>query len=292
MNTSSLAARAIIAAAVAGFLVGSGIVATRFVIAQTDPAALAFLRYAIGFACLLPLILLTDKPRFRPRDLLPIALLGIGQFGILIVLLNYGLQFMPSARGALIFATFPLMTMLLAAAMGKESLTRHKILGVAATFIGVALVLGEKALQPSATSWAGEIAVLGSAFCGALCSVLYRPYLQRYPPLSVSAFAMFASVLFLAALAGTDGFFTAVPSFTRNGWLAVIFIGVSSGIGYFLWLWALKHTTPTRVAVFLSLSPVTATILGAVILSEPVSATLAIGLAAVAIGLVIAHREG
>ncbi|NKB57487.1 MAG: EamA family transporter [Alphaproteobacteria bacterium] len=291
MTRPSLALRAVFAAAVAGFLVGSGIVATRFVIAETTPAALAFLRYAIGLVCFLLPILLTSWPRFQPRDLLPIALLGIGQFGILIVLLNYGLQFMPSARGALIFATFPLMTMLLAAGMGKESLTRYKILGVTATFTGVALVLGEKALLAGSSGWWGEIAVLGSAFCGALCSVLYRPYLQRYPPLSVSAFAMLASVLFLAVLAGADGFFATVPDFTAGGWFAIVFIGISSGVGYFLWLWALKHTTPTRVAVFLSLSPITATILGALVLSEPVSAYFLAGLAAVALGLVIAHRE-
>ena len=66
---------------------------------------------------------------------------------------------------------------------------------------------------------------------------------------------------------------------------------VGSGVGYFLWLWALKHTTPTKVAVFLSLSPGTATILGALILSETVTATFLFGLAAVAFGLIVAHRE-
>ena len=285
------ASRAAVAAAAAGALVGSGIVATRLVIAQSDPAALAFLRYVIGVLCLLPPLALAGWSRIAPRDLLPIALLGIGQFGILIVLLNYGLQFMPSARGALLFATFPLMTMLLAAALGKERLTPFKIVGVTATVIGVGLVFGEKALQPGTAGWIGEIAVLGSAFCGALCSVLYRPYLQRYPPLTVSAFAMFASVLFLGALTGADGFFAQWPDYTAGGWFAVGFIGISSGIGYYLWLWALKHTTPTRVAVFLSLSPITATVPGALVLFEPVSATFLIGLAAVAFGLIVAHRD-
>lgn len=55
--------------------------------------------------------------------------------------------------------------------------------------------------------------------------------------------------------------------------MAVGFIGVSSGIGYYLWLWALNHTTPTKVTVFLALSPVTATILGGVFLAERVSTT-------------------
>ena len=37
-------------------------------------------------------------------------------------------------------------------------------------------------------------AVLASTLAGAVCSVLYRPYLRRYPVLSVSSFAMLASV--------------------------------------------------------------------------------------------------
>ena len=35
--------------------------------------------------------------------------------------------------------------------------------------------------------------------------------------------------------------FTARPDFTPGGWLAVAFIGFSSGGGYYLWLWALSH---------------------------------------------------
>ena len=46
--------------------------------------------------------------------------------------------------------------------------------------------------------------------------------------------------------------------FLRGGWLAILFIGVSSGVGYYLWLFALRHATPTRVTVFLALSPLTA----------------------------------
>jgi len=45
----------IAAAAASGILVGTAIVATRFVINQTGPASLALLRYTIGFcACCLP----------------------------------------------------------------------------------------------------------------------------------------------------------------------------------------------------------------------------------------------
>ena len=284
------------AAALAAVLVGSGIVATRFVIEQTHPASLALLRYAIGFVCLLVPVTLVGRrgaPRFRvaPRDLLPIAALGIVQFGVLIALLNYGLRFVPSGQGSLLFATFPFMTMILAALLGIERLTLTKFLGVSLTILGVGLALSPKLTGSSASgaSWIGEAAVLGSALCGAVCSVFYRPYLRKYDTLQVSAFAMLASVFFLAVPAAFEGFFGAAPQFTAGGWLAVAFIGVSSALGYYLWLWALGNTTPTRVSIFLALSPITATALGALLLAETVSAAFLGGLACVVLGLWAAH---
>lgn len=207
------------AAAMTGIFVGATIVATRFVIDQTHPASLAFWRYLLGSCCLLPPLLLSARVRFERRDLLPIALLGIVQFGIVVALLNYALQFIPSARAALIFASFPLLTLILAAAFRYEQLTAAKALGVVLTGLGVGFALGEKAVQPgiSAASWIGELAVLASALCGAICSVLYRPYLRKYPTLPVSVLAMLASVVFLAALAAGEGFFHSLPRFTPGG---------------------------------------------------------------------------
>jgi len=245
-----------VAATATGIQVGAAIVATRFVIGETAPASLALLRYAIGLLCLVPPLALAPRVRIAPRDLVPIGLLGIVQFGVLIALLNYGLARVPSARAALIFASFPLLTVVVATVLGEERPTAAKTVGVLLTIVGVALAIGERAGGPdnAAGEWLGELAILSSALAGAICSVLYRPYLSRYPTLPVSAFAMLASVGFLALLATGEGFFDAPPQFTRNGWLAVLFIGLSSGVGYYLWLWALGRTTPTRVTVFLGLS--------------------------------------
>jgi drug/metabolite transporter (DMT)-like permease len=180
-----------------------------------------------------------------------------------------------------------------ATVLGEERPTAAKTAGVLLTIVGVALAIGEKGVAPGAApdEWLGELAILSSALAGAICSVLYRPYLHKYPTLPVSAFAMLASVGFLALLAAGEGFFDALPQFTDKGWLAVGFIGVSSGVGYYLWLWALGRTTPTRVTVFLGLSPITATALGALLLGEPVSLLLAAGLACVVLGLWIALRD-
>ncbi len=278
----------LLAAAATGVQVGAAMVATRFVIGQSTPASLAMLRYALGFLTLLPAVLVAGRTPIARRDLLPIAALGIGQFGILIALLNYGLQYIPSARAALIFATFPLITLILAAALRLERLTRAKLAGVLLTITGVAVALVERSASLGSASALGDAAVFASTLTGAVCSVLYRPYLQRYPALPVSALAMLASVLFLAVLAAGEGFFAQLPQIDRPGWLAVAFIGVSSGGGYFLWLYALRHAAPTRVTVFLSLSPVTAAALGAAMLGEPMTAHLIAGVACVAAGLWLA----
>lgn len=282
-----------LAAAVVGIQVGSAIVATRFVIEQTQPGSLALLRYSLGAICLLGPLLASTRVLFSIRDLLPLSLLGIIQFGIVGVLLNYALQFIPSARASLIFATLPLQTMVIAALLNYERLTLAKSLGVVLTIIGVGFALGTSVFsQGSSQGWIGDIAVFISALAAAACSVLYRPYLQKYPTLQISGFAMLVSVVFLAFLAASEGFFNTFPRFTAAGWFAVFFIGVGSGIGYYLWLWALNNTSPTKVTIFLALNPITAASLGPFFLGEKLTVTLLIGIICVVSGLGVAHLSG
>lgn len=284
-------------AALVGVQVGAAMVATRFVVDESGPATLAMIRYAIGALCLLPLLRWRRHPHglgpfsFARRDLLPIAGLGIVQFGLLIALLNVGLAYIPAARAALLFSAFPLLTMIVAAALGRERLSLAKTAGVLLTILGVGFALGDKVFEGGdADHWLGEAAVLLAALCGAVCSVLYRPYLQRYPTLPVGAFAMLASVGFLALLAAAEGAFGGWGGYSAGGWGAVVFIGLSSGVGYAGWLWALRQASPTRVSIFLGLSPVAAALFGALLLAEPVTWPLLAGLAAVLAGLWLAHR--
>ena len=303
-DRGSRPAAAAAAAAFTGIQVGAAMVATRYVIDDIGPASLAMLRYAIGFLCLVPPLLATGtRLRFGGWDLVPIALLGIVQFGVLIALLNVGLAYIPAGRASLVFATFPLLTMVAGALLGRETLTAGKAAGVLVTILGVALALGDRAgAGDGSHAWFGELVVFAAALCGAVCTVLYRPYVARYSALSVGAAAMLASVAFLAVLAAREGLGETLPGISVGGWAAILFIGVGSGLGYFLWsraagnagalgLWALAHTTPTRVTVFLGLGPVTATLLGAVLLSEPVGWLPLMGLACVVSGLWLALRE-
>jgi drug/metabolite transporter (DMT)-like permease len=271
-------------------LVGAGIAVSRLALGEISPLTLAMLRYAIGFACLLPFAW-GMRLRGTLRDMTGMALLGIGQFGVLIALLNFGLQRIGAAQAALIFSLFPLITLVLSSLLGRERITLPLLAGVLVSIAGVALSLAPK-LEAHGASWWGELAVLGSAAIGATCSVLYRPYLRRYPTLPVSAYAMLASVFVLALAAWPEHWAQRVPTFSGTAWAATIFVGVSSGIGYFAWLYALKHESPTRVTVFLALNPPTAALMGRVMLGEPVHAGVGAGLLLVAAGLWLATRTG
>jgi drug/metabolite transporter (DMT)-like permease len=267
-------------------------------VAEVPPLTLAMLRYAIGFACLLPFALphMAAARRAQPLhtrggDLAAMAAIGIVQFGVLIALLNYGLQRVGAAQAALIFSLFPLLTMLLAAALGRERMTASLTAGVLLSLAGVALTLSPKlGAIHAAGGWWGEAAVAASALLGAVCSVLYRPYLQRYPTVPVSAFAMMVSVLFLATFAGAENWTGRIGGFGQGAWMAIVFVGVSSAMGYFWWLYALKHESPTRVTVFLTLNPVTAALLGWLLLGEALHAATLAALALIGVGLWLATR--
>jgi drug/metabolite transporter (DMT)-like permease len=287
----------IIAAALVGVQVGVATVASRFVIGETDPIMLGAMRYSIGVVCLLPFLARAGLPRFAARDVLPMAVLGILQFAVLIVLFNIALQTSPAARVAVVFSAFPLLTMVFAAAIGLERLTVAKAGGVGLTILGVALAIGDKAFVEGGAFtggaralWIGDVAAFGAALCGAACSVLYRPYLTRYPALAVSAFAMFVSAAFLLVVALVGGQFAAQARLSSAGLAAVIFVGLSSGLAFSLLLWTYARSSPTKVAIFQALAPIVATGLGWAILGEPVTQMFLAGLALVAAGIVLAHR--
>jgi drug/metabolite transporter (DMT)-like permease len=280
-------------AALIAIQVGGTIAGTRMVIDQAGPGSLAVIRYSVGVLCLLgPVLLFAAWPRVRARDIAAICLLGVFQFGAVIVLLNISLIYITAARTALIFATSPLLTLLLAAAMRHERLTANKTIGVLVTIIGVTLALGEKAFTGAQRpdEWIGESAAVASALCSAACNVLCRPLVRRYSPLPVALIAMVTAVIALSVLAFFEGFFTTPPRLTTAGWAIMGAVGVSSGVFYYLWVWVMGRISATHVSVFLALSPITAALLGWVFLAEPITPGLLGGLIAVAAGLWLAFR--
>jgi drug/metabolite transporter (DMT)-like permease len=278
-------------AASTGVQVGATLVATRAVAADVDPATLALLRYAVGSAVMVPIALAAKVSwRIGPKDFVAIVALGILQFGILIWMLNWGVARVPAADSAVLFATFPLLAQIIAAGAGHEALSRNRVIGALLALAGVAVAMSGHlgGGQFDGDSLLGAVAVLGSALIGAACSVLYRPYLRRYSPLAVGAIAMLASMIALAPAAALQA---APLTLNAVGWAAVVGLGLSSGIFYWLWLVALQRIGPSRTTVFIALGPPSAGIIGALWLGEFPEPALWAGMIAVALGLRVATRR-
>ncbi len=282
--------RALAGAALVGIQVGACIAGSRWLVQELGPLSLTFLRYTIALACLLPFLrgARAAWSGLGRRDAITVAMLGVVQFGLLIALLNIGLRHVDAGLGALLFATFPLLTMLIATLAGHERFDAALAAGVGLSILGVGLALGVRSADMQRADMAlGAACVLAAALCGAVCSVLYRPLLQRHATVPMGALAMAAAVVVLAPAAWAEGLLSRAAALTPAHWAAVLAIGLSSGVGYWLWLWALKHTAPTRATTFLALSPVTAALIGAFALGEPLGAGFLFGLLFIFAGLAI-----
>ena len=156
---------------------------------------------------------------------------------------------------------------------------------------GALLALGRRdALQVSELAWLGDLLLFATACCGAVYFVMSRALLKKFPALLVTWLSMIAGVLFLGAIAWVTNRL-ALPTLDGAGWASVAFLGTfGAALGFYLWLWALQHLTPTKTAVFLTLNPIAATLTAVGLLGERVGLGFIAGLILVLAGIVVANR--
>ncbi|MGY3649981.1 drug/metabolite transporter (DMT)-like permease [Bradyrhizobium sp. LM4.3] len=97
----------------------------------------------------------------------------------------------------------------------------------------------------------------------------------------------------MLVLAGfVKGSFAALDHFTMGQWIAGIYLGIGGGaLAFILWVMALARATPTRVANTMTVNPIAATLLAALLIGEPITPNLLIGLIAVFAGIWIATSD-
>lgn len=283
----------VLAAVLSSGLGGTSIGATRFVRDAIDPLAIGAFRFGLGFIFLLPIGLIQGGKWPARSDWVAVAGLGLLFFGLFPILFNASLIFTTAARGALALSTLPVLTMVVAAALGVEPLTTRKTAGVLIATGGVAIALLSSLATAPDGAWRGDALMVGAAFCMALYSVWSRPFIRRSGPIPFTTMAMSAGALFLIAVSALRGSFAPVAAFGTPQWLAVSYLGLfGSALTFYLWAFALSRTTPTRVAISVTVNPITAALVGAVLLDEPIRWNLAVGLVAVFLGIWIATMVG
>ncbi len=293
MISGRLAANA--AAFVAAVLFGSSVVAVRVAVQEVPPLSLAVLRFGQGGLLLVFVLLLIgarDLLRVRWHDLPLLLLLGAVLFTVFPVSFNASLRLIEASRGALILATIPLWSALLARIGRSERLAPRQLVGVFLSLGGVGLALAERGLgwQGGLGGLAGDGLMLVTALCGAAYAVLAQRAFARYGALTVTAYAMVLGTLLLLPAALVEGLVVVLPQLDRQTLALLVFLGVFGGaLGFYLWTFALTRLTPTQVAVYINLNPLVAMVLAAALLAERLTIVFAAGFGVVLLGVLLVN---
>jgi len=261
----------------------------RFLVTETEPVTIAFLRNFVAAVVLTSIAVAVIRRWPTPRELLVMGAMGAVFFGGLQLIFSNALVYTTASRGALAYTTAPFMTLLIAAAFGIERPTRQKFIGIVVATLGVVVALGQGAGAPP-DAWIGDGLILIGALITAVFGVWSSRALQRHSPLVtvVAGVVPGSFLLFLFALATEAPTFK--PDLSPIGWAAMAYLGIGAAvISYTLWLWALRHTTPTLVSIALPVNPLMALFWGAILLGEDVTVEMLIGFALVICGIAIAN---
>jgi drug/metabolite transporter (DMT)-like permease len=283
----------VLAAVASSALGGTSVGATRYLAGSIDPLAIGSFRFGLGFLLLLPLAVLKREPWPARRDWTGVGGLGLLFFFLFPVLFNTSLIFTTAARGALALSTLPLLTMVVGAGLGSEPLTLRKTIGVLVTMSGVSLALVSGLSAAPTGAWRGDLLMIAAAMCMALYSIWSKSFIRRTGPLTFTVMSMGAGAACLILLSWCRGSFAPIAEFGRPQWFAVTYLGAfGSALTFFLWSFALERTTPTRVAISVTVNPITASLFGAVLLNEPPGWNLLLGIVTVFVGIWIATTQG
>ncbi|TPQ43068.1 EamA family transporter [Bradyrhizobium guangdongense] len=279
-------------AIVSSGLGGTAAAVTRYLVLGADPVLLAILRWGIGFLCLLPTALLLRVRWPSVQDLPKVLLLGICFFGLFFILYNIAIGYTTAARASLALATLPLHTMVVGALLGVERLTLRKVVGVSIAVLGVVAALAAGLAESPEDAWRGELIMTGAVFCMAFYNVLSRPLMQRSSALGFLTVGMGAGAAVLLVAGALKGSYAALGGFTGAQWTAGAYLGVAGGaLAFILWVKALERASPTRVTNTMTVNPIAAASLAALLVGEPIRASLVVGLVAVFAGIWIATSQ-
>ncbi len=268
---------------------GSAAAVTRYLVGGADPFALGIIRFGLGFLCVLPVALLMRVRWPARRDWPGVAGLGLLFYGFAMILYNIAIGYTTAARAALALSTLPLQTMLVGALLGIEPLTARKTLGVVIATAGVAAALSTGLAHAPAGAWRGELLMLGTALCMAFYNIWSRPFIERSSAFGFLTVGMGAGALALVAAGAVAGSFAGLPAIISRDWFATIYLGLAGGaFAFILWILALQRTSPTRVAITMTVNPLSAALLAAALVAEPVTVNFLFGLAVVGVGIWLA----
>jgi drug/metabolite transporter (DMT)-like permease len=239
---------------------------------ELPPLTVVLLRVALAALILLPVL-------WAYRIRLPLTLSGWKPF-FAIALLNNVLRFslivtgqthISSGLASILNATTPLFTVLVMAAAGDEKLQARRVAGVVIGLIGVAILRGRH-LGFSTGQGFGILLCLAGAFSYGLSALYARRKLSDSPPLATATCQMVASALMMIVIAGVVERPWQLPMPGVTTWPALLGLAaLSTALAYIVFFQILRRSGSTNVMLVTLLIPVTAILLGSLVLGESIS---------------------
>jgi drug/metabolite transporter (DMT)-like permease len=253
---------------------------------ELPPLTVALGRVAIAATILVVLARITGT--VLPADMAawrPYLLMGLLNNVIPFGLIFWGQTHIPSGLAAILNATTPLFTVLVAhIATADEKLTAARVSGVIFGFCGVVVMIGPDMRQIGADI-AAQFACLLAAISYAIAGVYGRRF-RGEPPLRVAAGQLVASSIILAPLALVLDQPWTLPWPSASAWAALVALAsLSTALGYLIYFRLLARAGATNVLLVTFLIPVSAILLGTLILGEQLAVRHIVGMIAIGIGL-------
>jgi drug/metabolite transporter (DMT)-like permease len=259
----------------------------KIAVLELPPLTVALGRVAIAAAILLTLARATGVA--LPATLAawrPYALMGLLNNVIPFTLLFWGQTHIPSGLAAILNATTPLFTVLVAhVATSDEKLNAARLAGLAAGLAGVTLMIGPDVLRDLGANVLAQLACLLAAISYAFAGVYGRRF-RGEPALRVAAGQLTASsvILVLPVALIDQPWLLSAPSGKAIAALAGL-AALSTALGYLIFFRILARAGATNVALVTFLIPVSAILLGTLVLGEQLAIRHLAGMAAIALGL-------
>jgi drug/metabolite transporter (DMT)-like permease len=275
-----------------GLIWGTSFLWIKIAVSEAGPFTVVGLRILFGLLGLLAVIAVQRPalPRDR-RRLLAYVFMGVFNTGLPFLLITWGETSIPSGVAAILDATVPLFTIIIAHFwLHDEKITTSRLGGLLVGFAGiVVLVSGDLRLSSlSANIW-GQLAVVGAAISYAMGITFARRHLRNEPPLIQSAAMMLiADSLVWAASFGTGQPFA--PPHSALAWFALLWLGLlGTCVAYLLYFFIINEWGPTRASLVTYILPVVGLALGVLFLHEKADWPLLAGSALIVGGIGIVN---
>jgi drug/metabolite transporter (DMT)-like permease len=253
---------------------------------EFGPVPLIEIRVAIAAVFLLAVLAWRGGLSGLRSKTVPLTFLGAVNSALPFSLFAYATLYVTAGFAAVLNASSPLFTALVAYLWFRDRLTHSRLLGLGIGFLGVlVLVWGKISFRGDSSGWAVVAALTASLAYGVSANYTKR-HLTGVDPFVTATGSQIAATGVLLPLA-FHYWPEASPSL--GSWLSAIVLGiVCTGIAYILYFRLIAHVGPTRAIAVTYLIPLFGMVWGLIFLHEAITANMIVGCAVILIGTALA----